>query len=758
MKKQFAVLSIVIVFITGVIITLYPPPHASAVSGASWQAGRIIDDGIFTDPNSMSVSQVQDFLNAKVGTGGYGRIAGQCDTNGVGTSESGGGTRAQYGASRGNPAPFTCLKDYYEVPKTTPSPGIPASNYGGAAIPAGAKSAAELIWGAAQQYNISPKVLLVTIQKESAGPLTTDDWPFKSQYTYAMGAHCPDRREGASCEPNYAGFSIQIYESARLMRYYLDSMMQPWWTLKKPYQTNNILWQTIYDGSGNLTNCGGSNVYIQNKATAALYTYTPYQPNQAALNNMYGTGDYCSAYGNRNFWRIFTDWFGTTYSPYFTAQFRSQSASPYVMTGDSTNVYMQFINTSNTFWKDDASTFPGYPPIHLASTNPINRWSYFRSNDWLSGSRPNGTFTKVLEADGWNLAADQHTVQPGQIAEFQFKISVPFDAPGGVFREYFQPIAEGVTNFSLGAWANVDLYVVKSQYKASYHSQSSYPTLIGGENVERQYLQFKNDGNVPWYDDTSVPIGKYPVHLSTTWPINRGSSFSSGWPQSSRPAVNFNKVYLADGITLAPNQHITQPGQIARFEFDLGAPADTMSGFYREYFEPIVEGAPGNSWGMGTAAWIGINSQARVNTAQYSSQSSYPTLIAGGPSSVSSISLRNSGNTKWYDDISRPPGKFPVHLATDWPINRSSIFRNNWPAPSRPNVNFSKVYESDGFTLSQDQHIVTPGQIAHFEFNLQAPQGTAPGLYKEYFSPILEGAPGYTWNMNQSVWLGVTVN
>ncbi len=27
---------------------------------------------------------------------------------------------------------------------------------------------------------------------------------------------------------------------------------------------------------------------------------------------MYGTGDGCSAYGNRNFWRYYTDWFGST--------------------------------------------------------------------------------------------------------------------------------------------------------------------------------------------------------------------------------------------------------------------------------------------------------------------------------------------------------------------------------------------------------------------------------------------------------------
>jgi len=281
-------------------------PKATAADAGSWRSGEIIDDAIFTDKNSMSVQQIQDFLNAKVGTGFYGRTDGQCDTSGQATSEYGGGTRAQYAASKGLPTTFTCLKDYYEVPKTQPSDGVPANNYGGKPIPANAISAAQMIFNAAQRYNISPKVLLVTIHKESAGPLTTDDWPLEKQYTYAMGAYCPDSgpNGSANCDSRYAGFSIQISESAALKRYYLDNMNQPWWPYKK-LGSNSVQFHPNKA-------CGASNVEIRSSATAALYTYTPYQPNQPALANLYGTGDGCSAYGNRNFWRIFSDWFGST--------------------------------------------------------------------------------------------------------------------------------------------------------------------------------------------------------------------------------------------------------------------------------------------------------------------------------------------------------------------------------------------------------------------------------------------------------------
>ena len=281
-------------------------PRVFAADPASWQAGDIIDDGIFTDKSSMTVQQIQDFLNSKVGTGYYGRTAGQCDTNGQATSEMGGGTRAQWASANGYPSTFTCLKDYYEVPKTAPGSTVPANNYGGKPIPSGAISAAQMIFNAAQQYSISPKVLLVTIHKESSGPLTTDDWPLEKQYTYAMGAHCPDSgpNGAANCDPNYAGFSIQIAESASLLRWYLDNMNQPWWPYKK-LGDNSVLYNPN-------SSCGSSTVSIKSSATAALYTYTPYQPNSAALANLYGTGDGCSAYGNRNFWRIYSDWFGST--------------------------------------------------------------------------------------------------------------------------------------------------------------------------------------------------------------------------------------------------------------------------------------------------------------------------------------------------------------------------------------------------------------------------------------------------------------
>jgi hypothetical protein len=249
-KFKYHVLAILMI----VFSLVFLPGSAKA---ASFDPGRIIDDSVFNNKNSMSVGDIQSFLNSKVPT---------CDTWHI----------AGPGAQGATP-PWTCLKDYNE----------------------GGRSASQIIWDASQAYSINPQVLIVTLQKENG--LITDTWPYPWQYRTAMGFACPDN---GSCDPAFYGFTNQVNQAARHFRNFYD--LNPNWTV--PYRPG-VNYIQYNPNAG----CGGSNVNIQNRATSALYSYTPYQPNAAALNNIYGTGDGCSAYGNRNFWRDFTNWFGSTY-------------------------------------------------------------------------------------------------------------------------------------------------------------------------------------------------------------------------------------------------------------------------------------------------------------------------------------------------------------------------------------------------------------------------------------------------------------
>ena len=139
--------------------------------------------------------------------------------------------------------------------------------------------------------------------------MVTDEWPFLKQYQQAMGFGCPDNTApGApACDPTYGSFSAQVYQAARHFRNYMDRQYcdANWCT---PYRVGQKYIAYDVDSS-----CGGSTVNIENLATSALYSYTPYQPNAAALAAGYGSAEPCGAYGNRNFFNYFTDWFGTTY-------------------------------------------------------------------------------------------------------------------------------------------------------------------------------------------------------------------------------------------------------------------------------------------------------------------------------------------------------------------------------------------------------------------------------------------------------------
>jgi hypothetical protein len=283
-RKSFQGIAVAV----AILVSAFFGGNAFAADARNFNPGRIIDDVVFTNNDTMSVQQIQNFLNSKT----------VCDTYGRKQSELGGGTRAQWLASKGISTPITCLRDYHE------NPANGENNYG-RAIPAGAISAAQIIYNYSQQFGINPQVLLVTLQKENG--LITDEWPTPKQYSEAMGFGCPDNvAPGApACNPAYKNFSTQMYQAARHFRGYINNA-PGWWV---PFNTgnNSIKWNPE-------SSCGSSTVNIQNRATVALYSYTPYRPNQAALNAQYGKGDSCSAYGNRNFYMYFTDWFGPTFS------------------------------------------------------------------------------------------------------------------------------------------------------------------------------------------------------------------------------------------------------------------------------------------------------------------------------------------------------------------------------------------------------------------------------------------------------------
>jgi len=268
---------------------------AQAADAGLFDPGYIISDQAFYDANAMSVDQIQSFLNSQVPN---------CQ------------------ASTGP----TCLKNYV----TSSSSKAAASGRCAAYPGSSSQSAASIIWGVGQACSISPKVLLVLLQKEQG--LVTSKAPSATQYRIATGYGCPDT---AACDTNYYGFFNQLYAAAKQFKTYAATASQ--WSIKAG-QTNNI---RLHPNAA----CGTKPVFVRNQATASLYIYTPYTPNGAAMANLYGTGDACSSYGNRNFWRTYSDWFGSPTgdgSPYgalisATAGYNRATVSGWTVDPDSSN-------------------------------------------------------------------------------------------------------------------------------------------------------------------------------------------------------------------------------------------------------------------------------------------------------------------------------------------------------------------------------------------------------------------------------------
>lgn len=263
--KFWAAATVMTLTVFGLVAIPSEQEPAAALNGSKFDPGLIISDSVFYDFGTMSVADIQRFLDGRVAT---------CR------------------AAADRPG---CIKDYrISTPGATGSPGRCES------VPAKSNiTAAELIYDVARACGINPRVILVKLQKEQ-GLITSTD-PSPRAYDFALGMDCPDSPSG--CSAASAGFFWQLYKGVGQLNWYSNPAGSFTWL--KP---GSVISRAYYP---NRPSCGSQSFTLQNKATAALYYYTPYVPNQAALDNLYSTGDSCSSYGNRNFWRYFSDWFGS---------------------------------------------------------------------------------------------------------------------------------------------------------------------------------------------------------------------------------------------------------------------------------------------------------------------------------------------------------------------------------------------------------------------------------------------------------------
>ncbi len=267
------------------------------VSAATFNHNDIIDDAVFDNYNSMSASQINNFLNNFPGScispnSGFAAI----DPNGY-----------------------------------SPSAGFSFGNF---------TTAGQVIYDASSVYGINPQVLLVTLQKEQSlvtGGSGICNASNQNQYAAAVGYGCPDSgtsysysnvnlyerngvmvtHAGPTCVNTSAkaGFSQQVIRAAWLLKFGEQrSQGNINWAVVSGNWNNSDDPKSCYGGpmtqgtfkicpNGNSTyydgysTIDGTSVHMDNGATAALYWYTPHFS------------------GNQNFFNTFTTWFGSTSYP-----------------------------------------------------------------------------------------------------------------------------------------------------------------------------------------------------------------------------------------------------------------------------------------------------------------------------------------------------------------------------------------------------------------------------------------------------------
>lgn len=236
-------------------------PHPSA-----FDPGLIVSDDSFFNAEAMTRDEVQTFLESQ-----------PCRPRDA----------------------VPCLSDYREDTGSHPPQG---PGHCGAYQGKRNESAAAIITRVADVCGVSPRTLLVLIQKEQS--LLTR--PSEYGYARATGYGCPDT---ADCDAKYFGFFNQVYNAAWQFRQYTQH----------PDRRFEI--GSVEIGFHPKAECGASVVRIRNQATANLYNYTPYQPNNAVLAHADAVGDDCSTWGNLNFWRLWHRWFGDPLAERFPAFF-----------------------------------------------------------------------------------------------------------------------------------------------------------------------------------------------------------------------------------------------------------------------------------------------------------------------------------------------------------------------------------------------------------------------------------------------------
>jgi hypothetical protein len=519
------------------------PTHSAQ---ASFNANNLIDDAVFSDSNSMTNDQIDSFLNS---------------------------------------FPNSCISPNHGFRALEPTGYSPSDGYKyGNNVTAGV-----VIGSAARAYDLNPRALLVTLQKEQ-GLVTGDGGCSTLRYAAAVGYACPDSGTtysysginlytlngntvtsvSGTCVNNSVkvGFSQQLIRAAWLLKFGQQRSLGNYnWAIVRGNWDNSDDAQSCYSGpmtqgyrricpSGSDTYYDGyrtidnTSVHIDTGATAALYWYTPH------------------LHGNQNFVSIWEGWFGSTTAPTFAwapvrmtimdehraAEIPTDNMHP----GDRVFVTVKMQNTGTATWQRN-----GPNPVRLGTRSPNDHLTPYCDTSWTFCNRA-------------GVGLTESSVAPGDVGDFDFYMAIPNNF--GEYHEFFKPVIEGQdwTKFN-------DSFNIYTHDNNSYDwkwkwfdawTDSSKTTPVDVNNLARGQqvyivLHTMNNSTQVWQN-----TGPNPVRLGTAMSADHDSAIcAQGWLNCHRPATM--------------DQSLVYPGSEATFSFYAKAPNNL--GAVREHFKPVLE-------------------------------------------------------------------------------------------------------------------------------------------------------------------------
>lgn len=321
--------------------------------GSTFDPGNLISDAEFFRSGSMTAEQIQAFLEQR------------------------------------NPdcrEGFVCMKDYTETTFSRDQTVL-CNAYEGAEN----ETAAQIVAKVSAACGVSAEALLVLIQKEQS--LVTLSAPSTIRFERATGYACPDT---APCDAQFFGFYNQVYNAAKQFKRYSNppgtSRFFTWFPIGQTSQVR------LHPNAS----CGSRPVVFKNQATAGLHYYTPYTPNDIALVNLASVGDSCSAYGNRNFWRVYNYWFNPTKD--FRTMATTRNGVTIVVDRDGTIA----TSTNLTSWQR-IGVAPG-----ASTTNAVSEFGQTSAGNYAV-LMADGTAFESSDGVAWNQLTVQATEAPQDI-------------------------------------------------------------------------------------------------------------------------------------------------------------------------------------------------------------------------------------------------------------------------------------------------------------------------------------------------------